>query len=128
MTYANIDDLRLLWRAMTQQEEARAEALMGIVSAELRSRACRVGIDLDARVTEDEDLMMIAKSVVCDVVGRALMTSTSDEPMSQFAESANGYTQSGTYLVPGGGLFIKNSELSRLGIKRQRYGGLSVYD
>ena len=47
--------------------------------------------------------------------------------MEQFSQSALGYTASGTYLVPGGGLFIKKSELSRLGLKRQRIGVLDIW-
>ena len=30
-------------------------------------------------------------------------------------------------LVPGGGLFIKDTELKRLGLKRQRYGVIDPY-
>lgn len=63
-----------------------------------------------------------------DVVARTLMTSTDSEPMTQTSESALGYSWSGTFLVPGGGLFIKNSELSRLGLRRQRYGVIDFYD
>ena len=61
------------------------------------------------------------------MVARTLMTSTDNEPVTQESQSALGYTWSGTYLVPGGGLFIKNSELARLGLKRQRYGGFELY-
>ena len=43
------------------------------------------------------------------------------------AESAMGYSFSGSYLVPGGGLFIKESELKRLGFKKQRYGVIDIY-
>ncbi len=43
------------------------------------------------------------------------------------AESAMGYSFSGSYLVPGGGLFIKESELKRLGFKKQRYGVIDLY-
>ena len=56
------------------------------------------------------------------------MTSTDSEPMIQSAESALGYSYSGTFLVPGGGLFIKDSELKRLGLKKQRYGVIDFYD
>ena len=35
---------------------------------------------------------------------------------------------SGTYLVPGGGLFIKKSELSRLGLRKQKIGTIEMYD
>ncbi|WP_369292480.1 Gp19/Gp15/Gp42 family protein, partial [Mycobacterium tuberculosis] len=46
---------------------------------------------------------------------------------TQTTESALGYSVSGSYLVPGGGLFIKNSELSRLGLKKQRFGVIDFY-
>ena len=55
------------------------------------------------------------------------MTSTNQEPMTQYAESALGYSVSGSFLVPGGGLFIKDSELKRLGLKKQRYGVIDFY-
>ncbi len=69
----------------------------------------------------------IAKSVTVDVITRMLLSSTTNEPMTQFSQSAMGYTTSGTYLVPGGGLFIKDAELSRLGLKRQRLGVIDIY-
>lgn len=47
--------------------------------------------------------------------------------MIQTSESALGYSQSATFLVPGGGLFIKNAELARLGLRRQRYGTLDQF-
>ena len=47
--------------------------------------------------------------------------------MVQESQSALGYTWSGTYLSPGGGLFIKDSELKRLGLKRQKIGGINIY-
>ena len=56
------------------------------------------------------------------------MTSTTNEPMTQFSQSALGYSMSGTYLVPGGGLFIKKSELSRLGLRKQKIGTIEMYD
>jgi hypothetical protein len=55
------------------------------------------------------------------------MTSTNSEPLSQFSQSGMGYSVSGTYLVPGGGLYIKKSELASLGLKRQRMGVLDIY-
>ena len=70
----------------------------------------------------------VVKSVTVDVVARTLMTSTDQEPMTQVTESALGYSVQGSFLVPGGGLFIKNSELARLGLRRQRYGVMELYD
>lgn len=62
-----------------------------------------------------------------DVTARTLMTSTDQEPMTQASESALGYTASATFLIPGGGLFIKRSELARLGLRRQKYGAVEMY-
>lgn len=125
--YATIADLETLFRPLKDGEAPRAEALLQAVSALLRTEARKRGRDLDMMLEADEDLAEVAKSVTCDVVGRALMTSTDQEPMQQSSESALGYSFSGTYLVPGGGLFIKNAELARLGLLRQRYGVLEFY-
>lgn len=127
MNYATTDDLIALWRPMTPEEIDRANNLIPLVCASLRTEARKVDKDLNAMVEADEDLQLVAKSVVCDVVARVLMTSTNQEPVSQFSQTAGSYTVSGTYLTPGGGLFIKKSELARLGIKRQRFGGMDVY-
>lgn len=128
MNYAEIDDIIKLFRKLTQEEQEKAEALIPIVCDSLRYEAEKVGKDLDALVVNDENLSSVAKSVVVDVVARALNTSTTSEPMSQMSQSGMGYTISGTYLVPGGGLFIKKSELGRLGLKRQRYGVVELWN
>lgn len=125
--YATLEDLTALWRAMTPEESNRAAHLLDIVSASLRVEAGKVGKDLDAMVAKSADLAAVAKSVTVDVVARTLMTSTNQEPMTQTTESAGGYSASGTFLIPGGGLFIKKSELARLGLRRQRYGGIELY-
>ena len=125
--FASKSDVINLWREMTQAEQERAEKLIPVICASLRTEAAKVGKDLDAMVAEDPDLAEVAKSVVVDVVARTLMTSTNQEPMSQFSESALGYSASGTFLVPGGGLFIKRSELARLGLRRQQIKAVEFY-
>lgn len=125
-SYATIEDLTKIWRSMTGEEEAKAETLLPLVSSSLRYEAKKVGKNLDEMVQNDADLAEVAKSVTCDVVARNLMTSTDSEPLQQFSQSAGGYTLSGTYLIPGGGLYIKKSELARLGLKRQRLGVIDL--
>lgn len=127
MDYATINDIGALWRPLTFEESSRAEALIPIVCDSLRAEAVKVGKDLDQMLEATPYLVSVAKSVVVDVVARTLMTSTNSEPMTQFSESALGYTVSGSYLVPGGGLFIKKSELARLGLKRQKVGAINLY-
>lgn len=125
--FATIEDIRKLWRALTPEEEERASALLQKVSSILRSEADKVGKDLDLMIQQKPYLADVATSVTVDVVARALATPTNQEPVSQFTESAMGYSYSGTYLVPGGGIFIKNAELARLGLKRQKMGGMKLW-
>lgn len=127
MEYATIDDITALWRPMTPAETERARALLPIVCASLRTEAAKVGKDLDVLAAGDPDFAAVARSVTVDVVARTLMTATDSEPMTQMTQTAGVYSVSGTYLVPGGGLFIKNSELARLGLRRQRYGVTDFY-
>lgn len=125
--FATIDDITILWRTLTPSEKERAEALLPIVSDSLRMEAIKVGKNLDKMIEENPVLVNVAKSVTVDVVARTLMTSTNQEPMTQYTQSALGYSASGTFLVPGGGLFIKKSELARLGLRRQRIGVIDLY-
>lgn len=125
--FATIEDLEKLWRVLKPTERERAEGLLEIVSDSLRVEADKVGKDLDVMVAESVSYANVAKSVTVDVVARTLMTATDQEPMTQVTESALGYSYSGSFLVPGGGLFIKDSELKRLGLKRQRYGVIDPY-
>lgn len=125
--FATVGDLEILWRSLKFDESKRAEALLGVVSDSLRVEARKVGKDLDKMVQESPSYANVVKSVAVDVVARTLMTSTDQEPMTQMTESALGYSFSGSYLVPGGGLFIKDSELKRLGLKKQRYGVIELY-
>lgn len=125
--FATTEDIRKIWRALTPEEEERASALLQKVSSILRSEADKVGKDLDLMIQQKPYLADVATSVTVDVVARALATPTNQEPVSQFTESAMGYSYSGTYLVPGGGVFIKNAELARLGLKRQKMGGMKLW-
>lgn len=127
MDYCTVDDVISLWRPLRPDEIGRVETLIPIVVSSLRTEADNVGKDIDILAKDNPDYKNVLKSVIVDVVARTLMTSTDSEPMTQTSESALGYSWSGTFLVPGGGLFIKNSELSRLGLRRQRYGVIDFY-
>lgn len=126
--FATIEDINSLWRPLKNLDEAtRAESLLEVVSDSLREEAKKVGKYLDAMVAESPSYANVVKSVVVDIVARTLMTSTDQEPMTQMSESALGYSFQGSFLVPGGGLFIKKTELARLGLRKQRYGVIDFY-
>lgn len=130
--YATVADVMDLYRPLTEEEAARVEAILPMISARLREEARKRGRDLDQMISDDEsgDLALVAKSVEVDITARYLMTPTaapSYGPMTQFTESAGGYSATGTFLNPGGGLFIKKSELAALGLRRQKYGVVDIY-
>lgn len=119
--YATISDINTLWkRTLSSSEETKATQLLEIVSAQLRFEAEKVGKNLDTMISDNSDLGLIAKEITVAVVGRYLDDTSTGPAMSQMSQSAGGYSVSGTYLVPGGGLFIKKAELARLGLKRQQ--------
>ena len=125
---ATLEDVEKIWRKFKNAEERdRAKELISIVSDSLREEAIKHGKDIDLMANSSATYASVVKSVIVDVIARTLMTSTDAEPMTQISESALGYSMSGTYLVPGGGLFIKKSELSRLGLRRQRLRMIELY-
>lgn len=126
--FATITDVELLFRPLTSEEIPKATELLNIISDQLRMYAKQVGKDLDEMVEGGEVLPSVVKSVVVDVLGRFLQTPNDEAPMSQFSQSALGYTVSGTYLVAGGGVWVKKSELARLGLRRQKLGAAELYD
>lgn len=125
--FATLDDITTLFRPLQPGEIDKATALLNVVSDSLRVAAAQVGKDLDGMIQKSPALATVATSVTVDVVGRALNTSTDGEPMTQLTQSAGGYSASGTYLVPGGGVYIKKSELARLGLRRQQIGVIDFY-
>lgn len=128
--YASVEDVITLWRPLTEDEITRVEALLPIVSDELRNQARMVGRDLDAMLTEIPYLENVAKEVTVSVISRILRQSTSGEVMTQYSQSALGYSVSGTYAIPGGGIgnAVMPSDLKRLGLKRPRIGIIDFYD
>ena len=127
--YATVQDITTLWRTLTNDEQTRAGALIPIVCDAFREEAARVGMDLDAQVAADTHLASVAKMVTVDVVARVLRQSTDGDPMTQESQAGLGYSWSGTYALPGGGISaaIMRNDLKRLGIKIQRYGVIEFY-
>ncbi len=130
--FATVEDVTALWRPLTSAEQERAQALLPLLSDALRQEARKVGKDLDEMIMEDPDgsFESTVKLVTVDVLGRVLRQSTSDEPLSQESQSALGYTWSGTFAIPGGGIAaaIMRNDLKRLGLRRQQLGVIDLMD
>lgn len=128
-TYATIDDVQTLFRPLSAAEQVRAEAMLPLICDALRQYAADVGKDLDAMIEASESLASVAKLVTVDIVGRAIRQSTTGDLYSQESQSGLGYSWSGTYTIPGGGIAgaIMRNDLKRLGILRQQIGAVEVW-
>lgn len=122
--FATVEDISTLWRPLTSSEQTRAEALLPLVSDELRVIAKGVGKDLDEMKAEDAAYESMLKIVTVDVVCRILRQSTEGDAMTQESQSALGYSWSGTYAVAGGGIAnsILKNDLRKLGLLQQQMG------
>lgn len=125
-SYATVTDIQTYWRTLTAAEQTTAATMIADTSAKIRLKASQRGKNFDAMIAESDDLEDVAKTIVCKCVINA-MKMLESVPASQFSESAGGYTVSGTYCVPGGGLSISKKDWAELGLATQSYGGLDVY-
>lgn len=128
-SFASLEDVIVLsGKSYTAAEQERIEALLPLVSDALRVEGKRVGRDLDAMLEADESYGSVVKLVTVDVTVRVLRQSMEGDPMSQESQAGLGYSWSGTFAIPGGGIAssILNNDLKRLGFKQQRYGTIEL--
>lgn len=128
--FATVEDVIAISGATyTEEQQARIETLLPLVSDLIRTEGARAGKDIDALVESDAAYASVVKLVTCDVVARALRQSASGEPMSQESQSALGYSWSGTYAIPGGGvaMSLMRNERKMLGLKRQRFSVVELW-
>lgn len=128
--YATVQNVIDLFRPLSVDEQARVEKIIPLVCDALRYEADKVNKNLDEMIAQDPKLLSIAQMVTVDIVSRILRQDISVEPMSQYSQSALGYSVSGSPVMAGGGIgaAILKNDLKRLGLKRQRYGALEIYD
>ena len=113
----------------TNAEQERINALLPFVSDLIRNEGKKAGVDVDTKVAEDASYASVVTLVTVDVIVRVMRQSTTGEPMSQESQSALGYSWSGSYAVPGGGisLSLMNNELKRLGFRTQTVQGVKLW-
>lgn len=122
--FATVEDLQRLYRPLSAEEQSRAEALLPLVSDEIRVLGRNYGKDIDAAIAKDSAYASVVKIVTCDVTFRILRQNTEGDAMSQESQSALGYSWSGTFAVAGGGIAnsILNNDLKKLGLLKQQMG------
>lgn len=124
------DVVTLSGKEYSAEESERVEALLPLVSDALRMEAHAVGKNLDEMIDANPAYASVVKIVTADVVARVMRQSMDGEPMSQESQSGLGYSWSGTYAIPGGGISgaIMRNDLKRLGLRRQRIGVYEIWD
>lgn len=127
--YATLEDvLTLSGATYTEAQQDRIEALLPLISDLIRTEGAKYGKDVDALV-EDSAYASVVKLVTVDVIARVLRESYEGEAMSQMSQSALGYSVSGTYAIPGGGISggLMENDKKRLGFKRQQIGSITLW-
>ena len=121
--------LALSGATYTAAEQQRIETLLPFVSDLIRNEGKKVGIDVDRKITADTSYKSVVTLVTVDVIVRTMRQSTTGDPMSQESQSGLGYSWSGSYAIPGGGIAMSlmNNELKRLGFKTQIMQGVKLW-
>lgn len=127
MDYATIEDIEVLWKSLTEHEKTKAQALIKEASAKIRIKAKKQGKNFDEIIKEDPDIALVTKGVICTCVKNAMNTPIDQEAMTQASMSAGGYSWSGTFANPGGGIRLTRKDWAAIGLGSQTFGGLDVY-
>jgi hypothetical protein len=113
--YIELTQFEKLFRELSLEERSRFDELKTTVSDTLRQEALNRQQDLDKRIEHGEVLLSTVQQVVSDNIARVL-TQPTDQPTLATSNAGGGDV---VYIPSGGGVFIKKSELARLGILRQ---------
>ena len=128
--YASVEDYEKVYNtALNNDQHKRLLMLIELASSLLREEANKRNMTLSAVISSSDDKANVAKMVVLACVHRVMSKDDDqDMPLEQFSQSALGYTFSGTYVNPGDDLYYLRNELKRMGIIKQRYGAMEIYE
>ena len=128
--YASVEDYEKVYNtALNNDQHKRLLMLIELASSLLREEANKRNMNLSAVISSSDDKANVAKMVVLACVHRVMSKDDNqDMPLEQFSQSALGYTFSGTYVNPGDDLYYLRNELKRMGIIKQRYGAMEIYE
>lgn len=127
--YATVEDFTTLIRSPDgAAEEARIKALLPVLSDMIRAEAEKYHMDYDLYLSKHPAMVSVAKATLVGVCSRVINADTKREAFSQESQGANGYTWSGTYALPGGGIVsgFMEKDWKALGIHRRRRGTVSM--
>ena len=113
MAYATVQDLEARWRPLSPAEQTRAATLLADAAVRIDSRVRPLPAGEDR--TTDELARFVVVS--CDMVRRALATSTDLVGVTQVQQTGGPFSQSHTYSNPMGDLYLSKADLMLLGVR-----------
>lgn len=119
MSFATVSDLEARWRTLDDAEKARAEVLFEDAAAIIEAE----GMDVSK---PDEAVLALLKMVSCDMVKRAMLSSSVHPAATQSTMSVGPFSESFTFANPTGDLYLTKAEKRRLGIGGCRIGTLEA--
>ena len=128
--FATLQDvLTLTGTDYTTQQQERISALIPVVSDLIERKGREVGKNVHKEMAIDSAYASVVKLVTVDVVARVMRQSMDGEPLSQESQGALGYSWSGTYAIPGGGIAMSlmNNEMKLLGFKQQKLRSVRLW-
>lgn len=118
--YVTIEEFEQFWRQLEMSEYDRFDILEQLAQARLTVMANDAGVDLEARVEEDENYLGVVKWVIMEAIKRAISTPTNTMPVDTYSQTAGPYTENYKFTNPSGDLWFKKSELAALGIANKQ--------
>lgn len=130
--YCTVNDILALGYQLTNQQQETAPSLIETASAKLRVQAQKYGKNIDSMISDPEtgaDFLLAVKNLIVNATVRALNSISDDTPaLSQGSETNGSYSIQMTYLNAGQSLYFLRNELKDLGLLRQVYGAIEIYD
>lgn len=131
--YCTVEDILALGYQLTNQQQESAQSLINMASAKLRVQAQKYGKNIDTMISDADtgaDFLLAVKNVVINATVRALNSVSDDDTpaLSQGSETNGSYSIQMTYLNAGQSLYFLRNELKDLGLLRQVYGAIEIYN
>ena len=112
MAYAEVADLELLWRSLSEDEKKRAAALLDAAAVILDGELARCHVKAD-------ELKDQLKYVSCEMVRRKMQAGDYGD-VSSVSRTAGSFTEQISPYNPSGDMYLTSSERRLLGIQLKR--------
>lgn len=111
--YATVQDVEDAWRPLSDEEETRADKLLGYASAKMRMLVP----DLDAGLDDGTIEALAAESVCVSLVKRSMTAGDTGDGVTQSTNAVGQVSTSVSYANPMGTMYLTDEDYLLLGVK-----------